>query len=139
MVHIIGHGIFASEGTTMVRKPVAPKERVQKVSLKFYKTAAGNEPVREWLQSLPEDECNAIGQDLMDAQFAWPAEMPLCRPLAKGLFEIRTTLPDKIARVFVCFVDGNLVALHGIIKKTQKTPPDDLALARKRMKETTGS
>ena len=61
--------------------------------------------------------------------------MPLCRPLRNGLFEIRTSLGDKIARVFVCFVDQQLVAVHAIIKKTQKLPPDDLALARKRQKD----
>ena len=110
----------------------------QRVSLNFYKTAAGNEPVLEWLRSLPDAERKAIGSDLSDAQFAWPVGMPLCRPLGGHLFEIRTSLSDKIARIFVCFSDGGLVALHGFVKKTQKTPPGDIALARKRMKDVIG-
>jgi phage-related protein len=110
----------------------------QRVPLNFYKTAAGNEPVLEWLRSLPDAERKAIGSDLSDAQFAWPVGMPLCRPLGSHLFEIRTSLNDKIARVFVCFSDGGLVALHGLIKKTQKIPASDLALARKRMKDLVG-
>ena len=59
--------------------------------------------------------------------------MPLCRPLGEGLWEVRTDLPDATtSRVFVCFHKGMLYALHGFIKKTQKTPEQDLALARKR-------
>ena len=53
-----------------------------------------------------------------------------------GLWEVRTNLPSRTtARVLVCFHDGVLFALHGFIKKTQKTPEEDLHLARKRMKE----
>ena len=62
--------------------------------------------------------------------------MPLCRPLGNGLWEIRSDLPTRrIARVLLCVYREHLVALHGFIKKTRKTPADDLALARKRQKE----
>jgi phage-related protein len=62
--------------------------------------------------------------------------MPLCRALGNGLWEIRTSLPSKtIARVVVCFHDGVLYALHGFIKKSQKTPDEELAIARKRKQE----
>ena len=62
--------------------------------------------------------------------------MPLCRSLGEGLWEVRSTLPSRrIARVLFCLVSGELIVLHGFIKKTQKTPPDDLALAHKRRKE----
>jgi len=39
------------------------------------------------------------------------------------------------ARVLFGFYEGMLIALHAFFKKTQKTPPEDLALARQRMKE----
>jgi phage-related protein len=42
---------------------------------------------------------------------------------------------NRIARVLFCFSEGRLLALHGFIKKTQKTPDAELALARKRMGE----
>ena len=42
---------------------------------------------------------------------------------------------NRIARVLFCFSEGRLIALHGFIKKTQKTPDVELALARKRMRE----
>ncbi len=62
--------------------------------------------------------------------------MPVCRLLGKGLYEVRTNLQgDRIARVFFCFHAEKMVLLHGIIKKSQKTPKKDLDLARRRQKE----
>ena len=49
---------------------------------------------------------------------------------------LRTDLANsRIARVLVGSDEGALIALHGFIKKTQKTPPAELATARKRLKE----
>ena len=78
----------------------------------FYRSPTGVEPVRDWLRGLPEGDRRAIGADLALVQVGWPIGMPLCRPLSGGLWEV-----------------------HGFIKKTQKTPPGDLELARKRMQE----
>ena len=70
-------------------------------------------------------------------EYSWPIGMPLCRPMGRGLWEVRSNLPDnRIARVLFCIAEGHMVLLHGFIKKTARTPDDDLALARKRMKET---
>jgi phage-related protein len=111
-------------------------EQLQKIELVFFQTAAGNEPVRDWLASLPIENRRAVGQDLQRVQYRWPVGMPLVRPMGKGLFEVRTDLSDKtIARVLFCFHGGELYALHGFIKKAQKTPPTDLKLARERKKE----
>ena len=66
----------------------------------------------------------------------WPVGLPLCRPLSGGLWEVRASLPSKReARIFFGFHDGLLVAVHAIINKTQKTPAEDLALARQRFRE----
>ena len=114
--------------------PKAPPAK--NIPLIFFRTDSGNEPVREWLRELPEEERHAIGQDLMRAQWRWPVGMPLCRPMGGGLFEIRTDLAtQRTARVLLCLYREHLVALHGFIKKTRTTPQDDLALARKRKKE----
>ncbi len=108
----------------------------QKTPLVFFMTLAGNEPVREWLRSLAEADRRAIGLDLERAQFRWPVGMPLCRPMGDGLWEVRTDLPSgTIARVLFCHFEGELWALHGFIKKNRKTPAEDLALARRRMKD----
>lgn len=102
----------------------------------FYRSAAGIEPVLDWLRSLPADDRRAIGTDLATVQFGWPIGMPLCRPLSGGLWEVRSTLPSRrIARLVFFVDDGRIGVVHGFIKKTQKTPAGDLELARRRMKE----
>ena len=111
-------------------------EPQRKTPLVFYRTASGTEVVRDWLRALEQADRNIVGQDLMRVQFGWPIGMPLCRALGDGLWEVRSTLTgNRIARVLVCFTAGRLLALHGFIKKTQKTPDADLALARRRMRE----
>lgn len=104
--------------------------------LVFYRTRGGHEPVREWLKALPEGDRKAVGLDLARVQYRWPVGMPLCRPLGRGLWEVRTALPSqRIARILFCAFNGELWAVHGFIKKTAKTPAADLALAKTRMKE----
>jgi phage-related protein len=115
---------------------MADDPQAQKIPLIFYEEAAGSEPVREWLKGLAESERQAIGRDLLRAQWRWPVGMPLCRPMGSGLWEIRTDLPTKrTARVMLCLHQEHLVALHGFIKKTRATPDEDLATARRRQKE----
>ncbi len=107
-----------------------------KISLVFFRTAAGNEPVRDWLKELPSHDRRAIGQDLQRVQYRWPVGMPLARSLGRGLWEVRTNLAsNRIARVIFCFHDDELVALSGFIKKSRKTPAAELVLATERMKE----
>jgi phage-related protein len=107
-----------------------------KIPLVFYRTAAGNEPVRAWLKAMDRDDRLEVGADLQRVQYRWPVGMPLCRALGDGLWEVRTNLPGKtISRVFICFHGGVLYALHGFVKKTQKTPDGELAIARRRKRE----
>jgi phage-related protein len=108
----------------------------RKVPLVFFRNDAGGEPVRDWLKGLDEAERHAIGIDLLRAQWRWPVGMPLCRPMGKGLWEVRTDLSgNRTSRVLICVYQRCLVALHGFIKKTRTTPENDLGLARKRQKE----
>ena len=89
-------------------------EENYKIPLVFYRTSSGGEPVRDWLKGLNPDDRNAVGMDLMRAQWRWPIGMPLCRPMGDGLWEVRTELPSRrIARVLFCVHAGRLVALHG--------------------------
>lgn len=108
----------------------------QKIELVFYRSVSGNEPVRDWLLGCALANRRTIGLDLQRVQYRWPVGMPLVRPMGKGLFEVRTPLPDgTTARVMICFHAGAVFALHGFIKKTQTTPASDLEIARKRQKE----
>lgn len=99
----------------------------------FYRPEAGGEPVRDWLKSLPSpDDRKRIGYDIEAVEFGWPSGMPVCRYLEDGICEVRTGLgQNRIARVLF-YIDslGRMVLLHGFIKKTQRTTPSDLKLAR---------
>jgi phage-related protein len=113
-----------------------PKQHAPEMPVRFYRSATGREPVLEWLRSLDRDDRRAIGLDLMRVQFGWPIGMPLVRSLKGGLWEVRSMLPSqRHARLILCFRADTLVVLHGFIKRTEKTPPHDLAVAAKRMKE----
>jgi phage-related protein len=102
----------------------------------FYRTEGGAEPVLDWLRGLPAEDRRAIGVDLATVQFGWPIGMPLCRPLGGGLWEVRSSLPSRRIARLLFFVDGGRIGVvHGFIKKTQKTPDDDLEIARRRMQE----
>jgi phage-related protein len=111
-------------------------DRSKKLPAFFYENAAGNEPVREWIKSLSLADRKQVGQDIQKVEFGWPIGMPYCRSLGDGLWEVRSDLSDgKIGRVLFCVGRRGMVLLHAFIKKTQKTPPRELKLALKRMKE----
>lgn len=101
----------------------------------FYQTSSGNELVREWLKSLPSEERKIIGVDILSVQYAWPVGKPLVDNLGSGVWEVRSRLQNRIARTLFAVVGEEIVLLHGFIKKQQRTPMDELALAKKRKKE----
>ncbi|AFR42795.1 LOW QUALITY PROTEIN: toxin, RelE family [Geobacter metallireducens GS-15] len=73
------------------------------------------------------DRMEAYGPDL---------GMPHTRAMGEGLLELRLKASEGIARVFYCTMVGKkIVMLHQFTKKTDKTPPRELELARRRMKE----
>ena len=101
----------------------------------FFRTEAGNEPVRDWLRGLSKEDCKVIGTDILTVQYAWPVGKPLVDNLGDGIWEVRSRLDNRIARTLFAMVDQEIVLLHGFIKKQQKTPPDELELAKKRKKQ----
>lgn len=109
---------------------------LKKVQARFYAAANGTRPVRDWLLSLSVTDRRAIGKDIQKVEFGWPIGMPYCRSLGRGLWESRSDLEDgRTARIIFCFVDSEIVLLHGFIKKSQKTPDSELTIAMRRMKE----
>ena len=101
----------------------------------FFKTDTGNEPVREWLKTLSKEDCKVIGADILTVQYAWPVGKPLVDNLGDGVWEVRSRLDNRIARTLFAMVNQEIVLLHGFIKKQQKTPQDELELAKKRKKQ----
>ena len=103
------------------------------ISVKFYQSASGNEPVKEWLKSLSKDDKRIIGEDIKTVEYGWPLGMPLVRKLEKDLWEVRSDITNKeIARVFFTIINGLMVLLHAFKKKSEKTPPNELDIARNR-------
>jgi len=52
--------------------------------------------------------------------------------MEKDLWEVRSHLEGRIARVLFNVIDGQMVLLHAFIKKAQKTPRSELDTARAR-------
>ncbi|WP_434558443.1 type II toxin-antitoxin system RelE/ParE family toxin [Pseudomonas sp. Z5-35] len=102
------------------------------LNVHFFRTDAGNEPVREWLTDLPREHRRMIGTDIKTVQIGWPIGMPVVRKLDTGLWEVRIDLGDTIARVLFTVVGSDMVLLHAFIKKSQKTPTTDMATAKQR-------
>lgn len=105
------------------------------LSVVFFRTEAGTEPVREWLRELTVEDRKTIGIDIKTVQYGWPLGMPLVRKLEPGLWEVRCDIADGIARVLFTAKAGQMVLLHGFVKKSQKTPDNELKTARNRLKK----
>ena len=101
----------------------------------FFRTDSGTEPVRRWLLSLSSSHKKAIGEDIKTVQFGWPLGMPLVEKIEPYLWEVRSRVPDGIARVLFT-VDGHtMILLHGFIKKTRKIPQTEINTARSRLRQ----
>lgn len=109
------------------------------LDVRFFATESGNEPVRDWLKSLPAHERRMIGEDIKTVQFGWPLGMPLVRKLGRDLWEVRVHLIERIVRVLFTVVEQTMVLLHGFIKKSQAMPAEELATAKRRLQILRGT
>ena len=107
--------------------------QMKRIKAMFYRNEQGKEPVRDWLRELGKPDSTLIGTDIMTVEFGWPIGMPVCKPLGKGLYEVRTELPQgRIARTLFFISEDRMILLHGFVKKTKKTPKRDIELALRR-------
>ena len=113
----------------------APKPKL-KYKVFFYKTPQGSEPVREWLQALEKEERLKLGKAIQVLQINGPMlQMPAACPLGKGLHELRERIATVRYRIFYAFDEERLIVLLHSVTKAQRTVEDDIALARKRLKD----
>ena len=105
------------------------------LDVKFYRSPSGNEHVKEWLRSLSKELKRIIGEDIRTAQMVWPLGMPIVKHLTGKLWEVRSSVPNGIARVFFTVRGKDMVLLHAFFKKSQKTPPQELETAKRRLKD----
>jgi phage-related protein len=67
-------------------------------------------------------------------EFGHHLGLPHTDAFGGGLFELRLKGAEGIARVFFCtMVEQEIVMLHSFVKKTQKTPIDEIAMAKRIM------
>ena len=107
----------------------------KQLSAIYYQSPTGNEPARDWLKKLDREDRRKVGTDIANVEYGWPVGKPLCDSLGDGLWEVRSNMAaGRIARVIFFIEDGQMVLLHGFVKKTRKTPKKerDLALRRKK-------
>jgi len=92
--------------------------------------------VREFFhKELSLEEKKIVGDDIQTVQRCWPIGRPLVDGLGDGLSEVRSGLPNRICRTIFAPFDGKLLLLHAFIKKTQKCPPQEKALALRRLRD----
>ena len=108
------------------------------LSVRFFATDAGSEPVREWLKELSAQDRKTIGEDIKTVQFGWPLGMPLVDHLEGDIWEVRIKLDNRIARVLFVIDKHTMILLHSFIKKSQKTPKPEIDLAKQRLKALRG-
>ena len=105
----------------------------KKLQVDFFKTEQNNEPVRDFLKALSPEDKKSVGADIMAVEILWPIGYPTVRKLDTDLWEVRSSISDKrICRVLFTISGKRMILLHAFIKKTQKTPKDDMELGKKR-------
>ena len=99
----------------------------------FYEQENGIVPMNAFLDNLdPKMRVKAIGALDLLAEFGNNLREPYSKALGDGLFELRIKFSSDISRIFYFFVvDNRIILTNGFIKKTQKTPKREIALARK--------
>ena len=108
------------------------------LSVSFVELDSGKQPVEDWIENLPIGDKIKVMHDIELIQTGVITNRhPKIKDIkgVKGLREIRCNLSSKrIARLLFCVKNQTLVLLHGFIKKTNKTPKKEIAVAKSRMK-----
>jgi len=98
--------------------------RSKRPQARFYQTAGGKEPVRDWLIDLDDTDRRTVGKDIAKVEFGWPIGLPSCRPLGKGLYEVRSDLSDgRIGRVLFGIAEGEMIWSMASSRRLRRPPP----------------
>jgi phage-related protein len=101
--------------------------------VQYYELPSGEKPVEQFVDSLDlKMRVKALGSIDILADFGNTLREPYSKSLGDGLFELRVKFASDITRIFYVFIVGNKIILtNGFVKKTKKTPPEEIALAMK--------
>ena len=91
--------------------------------------------MREWLKTLDKADRQTVGEDIAYVQYKWPIGKPRVDHLRGPIWEVRSKMGNRIARVLFAVEESEMILLHAFVKKTQQTNPADIELATKRLKE----
>lgn len=107
------------------------------MEVEFYKTAAGKEVIAEFLEALPAKDMAKVLRDIdLLAEYAPDLHEPYTKHIEGPIWELRSKFSSNIYRILYFVYKGNkLVLLHGFTKKTRKTPPSEIELAKKRLND----
>lgn len=99
----------------------------------FYQRSNGSEPAREFIDSLSPKMTAKMIRTIELLQINGPdLREPYSKKLVDGIFELRVRIGNDITRVLYFFYhDRNIILTNGFIKKTRKTPDNELNLAKK--------
>ena len=101
--------------------------------VEYYKLPNGEKPVKQFIDSLDlKMRAKALGSIEILAEFGNMLREPYSKSVGNGLFELRIKFASDITRIFYFFVvDNKIILTNGFVKKTQKTPQGEIALAMK--------
>ena len=103
-----------------------------KRDVRFYKTLDGFCPIKDFIDRLSGKAAQKITWtlSLMEELDVLPANYFKKLVNSDGIWEVRVSLGSNIYRIFCFFSAKSVVILtHGLVKKTQKTPPSEIERA----------
>ena len=103
----------------------------------FYETTDGKCPVADFIDNLPRKMREKIFKslDLLKIKGNSLRE-PYSKPLEDGIFELRCKVGSNITRTLYFFYIGKKIILtNGFTKKTQRTPQNEIELAKTRRED----
>lgn len=101
--------------------------------VEYYEKEDGTFPVEEFILSLDSKMQAKMFRELdLLETFGNQLREPHSKPLGDGIYEIRAKVASDITRVLYFFViNKKIILTNGFVKKTQKTPDNEIALAKK--------
>lgn len=103
------------------------------MKVEYYNLPDGTEPAKDFIDSLEADMKNKMLREIELLElFGYELRMPHPKHLNDGIFELRAKFSSNISRVLYFFYyEGKVILTNGFVKKTDKTPPEEIITAKK--------
>ncbi|MBQ6482336.1 MAG: type II toxin-antitoxin system RelE/ParE family toxin [Anaerolineaceae bacterium] len=106
---------------------------MQKNEVEFYQNEKGVEPAKEFILSLDKKmRAKMLDTIVLLQDNGNELREPYSKHLSDGIFELRAKVSSDITRVLYFFyIDRRIILTNGFIKKTQKTPQNEIERAKR--------